>query len=399
MSGASTNYIIIIDGTNSMCQKDFRPNRFRVALKGIKIFMEEKQRVSPDSFFSLLIGGKQTLVLSSLCKDTKDIEKQVFHKTHQRKYEINGSCEDFIFTFDFAFEMVDEHMKKIGGHETRIMVVSSDFNLCDSSKIEEFLKKAQTLHIQMDLFILNNNIPSNLDSQYKRIAKETHGEYFRLKTKSEFFSKMKHFAHTSDESQKKLVLHHPLEKTREDHMEEIAQSLRRPTEEELKKLAGYNKSIICKICFAKDSKMLPASTKLTLRFCPVCDTPMHLYCASMWSLKTYHNSNLIRCPYCYNLLKVPVSIKTGLKVQQTWNNKGDDQPLLIKMVLLKNDSKSISEIDDFSECYYCFKVLNPRKENGKIFTCSKCSALYHETCLHDMYRENKICKNCGGKIV
>lgn len=398
MSGESINYIIIIDGTTSMGQKDFRPNRFRVALKGIKTFMEEKQKVAPDTFYSLLIGGKQTLVLSSLSKDTENIVSQLHSKKHTKNYNLEGENTDLIFTLDIAFEMINEQVKKIGGHRSNMILISSEFDLRDSSKIDSLIEKARALNIQINLFILNSHISDKLLEFYQMIAKKTKGTVQSFNSKKNFYTEIKKYALIKTPKREKPIIQHPFEKSREEHLEEIAQSLRRPNQEELKDVLNSSKNITCKICFATASKMLANSTKKTLRFCPVCDTPLHLYCAGMWSLKTYKKGNLIRCPYCYNLLRVPTSIRRGLKIRQDWEKRQLKEPFFVKMIRFYPEKRNKSQ-EIFNECHYCFATLDFEDSSEPMYQCSKCLALYHKSCLKEMYEISKKCKNCGGSIV
>jgi hypothetical protein len=399
MVGELTNFILILDGTESMLCNEFRRNRFWVALQGIKIFLREKEIYSPNAFYSLLIAGKQTLVLSSLSKTTKKITDQLQAHKFKKNFCLEGSNSDIIYTLDLAFEMIDQQIQRIGGHASEIIIISSEFDTRKSQKLEELVQKAQLLNIKFSILILNTNLDSSLFSHYKEIAEKTHGTLQVFQSKKNFLEKIKDFAHTTIEASHVIKLTHPKEKSKEDHLIEIAKALRRPTSEEIRKINDRFSDLTCKICFSQSSTMLHSSTKRTLRFCPACDTPLHLYCATMWSIQTQEKGNMIRCPYCYNLLKIPTILRRGLKIQKKLDQKNKTQPHFVKMIRFKNDPSKKENVNIFWECCYCFEDIPTNLENNDLYSCSKCSALFHKHCLQKIYKKNKKCPNCHGELV
>jgi len=60
-------------------------------------------------------------------------------------------------------------------------------------------------------------------------------------------------------------------------------------------------------------------------------------------------------------------------------------------------------IKEYSYCFYRLfpqlkQILKESLKKKKFFKCPKREAIYHESCLEEMYKKFKVCRNCGGLI-
>lgn len=391
------NLVILVDNTLSMGNKDFKPNHFQVALKGLEAFLAEKHKVDPHTFYALAICGEETSVLSKLSKDSQTFIDQISSRKFIKEHPPAGSSENLLFSLQFAADLLGKNLQNIGGQTSRILIISDGFSLQNNpTDLQELLKQTRGLNISIDLLLLSLTVLKPGDTPYSSLLKSG-GVFHHYSTKREFIQGMKLYAHEAFIVKNQYDLPDPKEKSKKKLLVEMAQSLRRPTQAEFIDLKRQNCTIKCQICSSPKSPQNNMLFRVTGRFCPHCNTGLHLHCAGLWALNTKEAaSNLFRCPFCYTLLKLPIELIAGIQtqkiVQKTEN--GESQPMVVKMIRVKD-----LDLVENHECSFCFQELNFSNPASKYFRCSACMAYYHENCLKTMYKKGHICQNCRGKII
>ncbi len=390
--------MILIDNTLSMGKiGDFKPTHFQVALKGLEIFLAEKHRVDPHTFYSLAIYGEETTVLSALSKDSQAFLDRITSRKFLKTHPPAGSSENLLFSLQFAVDLLGKNLQNIGGQTSRILIISDGFTLQNNpAELEVLLQKSRALNIAIDILLFSLPTRRAEDLPYSRLL-NSRGVFHHYPTKKEFLQGMKAYAHETFSAKLQFNLPDPENRLKEKHMIEMAQTLRRPTPKELLELKRQNSTIKCQICSSPKSPQNNMPFRVTGRFCPHCNTAFHLHCAGLWALKTKEAaSNLFRCPFCYTLLKLPIELIAGLQTQKKVEKTetSDSQPMVVKMIRVKDLENAVS-----TECSYCFQELKSGGPTGKYFRCSACMAYYHQACLENMYKKGHVCQNCRGKII
>jgi hypothetical protein len=380
-----------------MGNRDFKPTHFQVALKGLEIFIAEKHRVDPHTFYSLAIYGEETTVLSALSKDSQAFLDRITSRKFLKTHPPAGSSENLLFSLQFAVDLLGKNLQNIGGQTSRILIISDGFTLQNNpTELEALLQKSRGLNIAIDIILFSILIQQAENLPYSRLL-NSRGVFQHSSTKKEFLQGMKAYAHETFSLKPHFDLPDPKDRLKEKLLVEMAQNLRRPTPKELLELKRQNSTIKCQICSSPKSPQNNMLFRVTGRFCPHCNTAFHLHCAGLWALKTKEAaSNLFRCPFCYTLLKLPIELIAGLQTQKKVEktDSPDSQPMVVKMIRVKD----VDEVVDH-ECSFCFQELNSVESVKKHFRCSACMAYYHQDCLERMYKKEPVCPNCRGKII
>ena len=421
MSAEPTNIMILLDATERMGKNDFKPNRFLVALKGIQLFIEEKHIQNPNILYSIFIIRKQTVVLATLSKDIKYLIKKVSSKKFLHDYPLSGEEQDILYGLEAAVEEMCNQIGQFAHQNNRITIFTAGFNFQNNSEFKSIIQKSSELKIQLDIILLNPNLTESDKNYYGSIIRQTEGLFFHFAKKKQFLQEIKILAQTALKGVSRIRLEAPSKKNHVNHIQELAKSLRYPNEAERIKIADRHSSEKCQICFSKKSPIDGNHIKKTGRYCPNCNTLFHIHCAGLWALKSHEGKNVFRCPFCYTLLKINPIIINGLKIREKSesmefnlkkkskirNNKAfSPHQFHIKMLRVK-DPEILGEKgyqESTKECSYCFLPLlsstgtnnEIMSEYPKFFKCSKCGAIYHESCLEEMYKKFKVCRNCGG---
>ncbi|MFX0057118.1 MAG: VWA domain-containing protein [Candidatus Hodarchaeota archaeon] len=380
--------VILLDTSRSMLRKDFKPNRINVALGAVKNFIHSKFVIDPKDRIAIVTFGDTT---RRICPFSFEEEKLV---DSFKKIQISGKglLHEGIA---FSIQILVGEMRKIGGKTQRIFIVS-DNKLIYDEKIMKMVNIAKGLGIYIDSCQLGKSQDYS-QTILKQITQSTNGEYgFFNNTKAilnagKAFASKKAAKETTDyfAPDKKIELA-PL-------ISEIALPLRRPNVLDIRLMMteGNKGQEKCSICHSTKAPITEADFYSEGRYCPSCDRPMHLSCATMWAKKTEYKENVFRCPFCYFLLELPRS--ASIIIEQ----KTEDEPKIkiidetgintTKMVVIPE--AQINSID--ASCTYCHSIF---LGDYKVYQCEKCGAYYHEPCLNKMNEEIKACRNCGASI-
>ena len=381
------NWVIVLDCTKSMNKEDFQTKDFLIELNGLKIFIEEKNKTLQKIKISLLVYSKKVYVVSELTDDIPFIINFLSMKKFKKLCVPTGSTDILDKALKNAIDILARQIQNISGFKNCILLISDDQNFEISNEIQD-----RIVGLKISINIITFSHKKNIISKKEKLKAQ------HFSTKQGFLDGMKKLAYLETKEKNtaqhfsELMLEHKNKK--HDFMEEIALKLRYPTLDELIKFNKKSSKIQCQICFSKKSPIKNYSLSKTGRLCSHCGTPMHLYCAGSWALKSSEHKGLFRCPYCYTLLKIPVAILNGLRKKNNEKKTLESKKLYVKMIVKKPEKLEQKNKD----CLYCFKPIKGAHFQ-KMFQCSNCKAYFHKNCLEDMYKFDKKCLNCSGLIV
>ncbi|MFX1339179.1 MAG: VWA domain-containing protein [Promethearchaeota archaeon] len=381
--------ILVLDASRSMLRTDLKPNRLTIALLAAKNFIQTKFAIDPKDRISIVCCGKNSKKLISFSHDEALLIKNL------KEVQISGKgvVHEAIA---LSLQLIVEEMRKLGGKVNRIFIISDNKLKTNLIRLEKLINISKGLGIFIDTCQIGK--PQGTDQNIlKKIAQLTNGEYGYFANEKAIINSGKSYA------SKKMIQEAPdfytaqVKEKSPPLVSEIALSLRRPSVMEIRFMMrnGGKEQEKCQICH---SIKAPTGSDFYTegRFCPNCDRPMHLSCASMWAAKSEHKENVFRCPFCYFLLKLPKSASKLMRGKEEESEKkisiiDDDDYKKTKMIEI--DEKNINQIDE--SCTYCHNIF---LGEYKVFQCVKCGSYYHEPCLQKIYSEIKSCRFCGAEI-
>ena len=129
------------------------------------------------------------------------------------------------------------------------------------------------------------------------------------------------------------------------------------------------------------------------RFCPNCLKPIHLHCAIKWAetqQKGKENGDddykVLRCPFCYYLLKIPISIHRQ-KIESSLYVDGN---IIQKLQFTDYTSEIMTSLCAHPACGIMFDETLDRY----VYKCQACHSYCHEACLLKSYSRNQHFPNC-----
>ena len=380
--------VILLDTSRSMLRKDFKPNRLVVALGAVKNFINSKFIIDPKDRISIVTFGNTT---TRICPFTFEEEK-LFKSLKKIQISGRGVLHEGIA---FSIQILVEEMRKIGGKSHRIFILS-DNKLIFDEKLMKMVNIAKGLGIYIDVCQLGKSQDYS-QSLLRRIAQLTGGEFGYFNNSKAITNAGKAFA--SKKAVKETIDYFDPDKKSElaPLISEIALPLRRPNVLDIRLMMNEaDKSQgKCQICHSTKAPITGADFYSEGRYCPSCDRPMHLSCATMWAKKTEYKENVFRCPFCYFLLELPKS--TSILLEQKTEN--EPKIKLIDETGIRTTKMEVipeEKTDDIdASCTYCHSIF---LGDYRVFQCEQCGAYYHEPCLKKMNEEIKACRNCGAMI-
>ncbi|MHA1104103.1 MAG: VWA domain-containing protein [Promethearchaeota archaeon] len=385
----SEDTIVLIDVSRSMFRKDFKPNRLTVALNAVNNFIHTKFTIDPKDRIALLSFGDTISKLSPLTYEENKLVRSL------KKVKISGNGQ-LIDGIAFALQLLVEEMRKLGGKIHRIFIIS-DSKLQSNSKLQKLVSVATGLGIFIDTCHLGTE-EVFAENVFKKISRETGGEYG-------FFNNSKAILNAGRSFASKKAIKTTTDYFAPDKQEEIpplvsdiALPLRRPSLLDIRLMMSKNGSgqDKCQICHSIKAPLTNADFYSEGRYCPSCDRPMHISCATMWAKKTEYKENVFRCPFCYFLLELPAYatklIKENPKDEPKIKLLSQDDAKFTHMILISEEN--VSKID--ASCNYCYSIF---LGDYNVYQCEKCKSYYHEPCLEKMNKEIHACRNCGAKII
>lgn len=381
--------ILVLDTSRSMLRTDLKPNRLTVALRTAKNFIQSKFLIDPKDRISIVCFGKNSKKLISFSQNETLLMKNLKNIQVSGKGVVHEAIA-------LSLQIIVEDMRKLGGKVQRIFIISDNKLKIDTNRLEKLIKISKGLGVFIDTCQLGKPQDTN-QNILKRVAQLTNGEYGYFTNEKAIINSGKSY------SSKKMIPQTPdyyssqVEEKSPPLVSEIALSLRRPTVMEVRLMMrdGGREQEKCQICHS-----IKAPTGADFysegRFCPNCDRPMHLSCASMWAEKSEHKEDIFRCPFCFFLLKLPKSVSKWVKSKEDETKKitiiDDEDYKKTRMIEIHDDN--ISHINE--SCTYCHNIFIGK---FKVYQCVKCASYYHKPCLQKIYNEIKACRFCGAEII
>lgn len=381
--------ILLLDTSRSMLRTDFTPNRLHVAFQVAINFIQSKFIIDPKDRISLVSFGEDSKKLTHFSYDEDVLIDNL------KKIQITGKGV-IHEAIALSLQIIVEEMRKLGGKVFRIFIISDNKVKSDPERLEKILEVSRGLGIFIDTCQLGKPLEKS-ENMLKYISQLTNGEYGYFSNEKAVINSGKSYA------SKKIIQHTPdfyssqIKEKTSPLVSEIALSLRRPTMMEIRLMMrnGGREQEKCQICHS-----IKAPTGADFysegRFCPNCDRPMHLSCASMWAAKSELKEDIFRCPFCYFLLKLP---KSASKLVKKKDEKKDKISIIEesdekKTKMIEIDQIYINQINE--SCVYCHNIFLGKY---KVYKCQKCGSYYHEPCLKKTYEELKSCRFCGAEII
>jgi len=380
--------VILIDVSRSMVRKDFKPNRLTLALNAVNNFIHTKFIIDPKDRIAILTFGDTVRKLSSFTYE----EDKLINSLKKVQIGGNGQLHDGIA---FSLQLLVEEMRKIGGKTHRIFIIS-DSRVKLDDKLQKLVSIATGLGIFIDTCQLGT-VEVNADTLFKKISRESGGEYGFFNNSKAILNAGRSFA--SKKPSKSTTDYFAPNKQEEiaPLVSDIALPLRRPSLLDIRLMMNTNGTgqEKCQICHSMKSPLTNADFYSEGRYCPSCDRPMHISCATMWAQKTEYSESVFRCPFCYFLLELPAYATKLIK------ENAEEEP---KIKLLSQDDAKYTHMIKINEenvpeinvsCNYCYSIF---LGDYNVYQCEKCKSYYHEPCLEKMNNEIHACRNCGAKI-
>jgi uncharacterized protein YegL len=369
--------------------KPSRSSKLKVAIQTAISFIQTKFIIDSKDRISLITFGDNIKKLSSFTYDENDLFNSL------KRIQISGKGQ-LHQAIAFSLQTIVQELRKIGGKVQRIFIISDNKLDVDEKKIEKIINIAKGLNVYIDICQIGI-LGSDRQTYLKRISEITGGVYGSYNNIKTILNAAGDFA---SKKEAKTIIDYSLEKkdTTPPLISEIALKMRRPSLMEIRlmmsKGGGEDK---CAVCHSIKAPLTDADFFAEGRYCPNCDRPLHLSCATMWAKKSSEkNENVFRCPFCFFLLELPKSAK---KLMETINM--DSQKVKILDVIEKKKAKLIeiheTMVDTIdASCSYCYNIF---LGDFTVYECGNCGSYYHEPCLKKMYNEMKACRFCGAEII
>ncbi|MHA1730627.1 MAG: VWA domain-containing protein [Promethearchaeota archaeon] len=378
--------VLLLDTSRSMMITDFKPRRIHAALRMAWSFVENKLAIDFKDRVAVVTFGQRARKLADFSSDLEKL-KAVFTRV---EVSGNGSVTEGL---GLAIQLLGKEILKIGGKVQRVLVVTDSRVDVKAEKMKVVAELAKGLGIFVDCCVLGN--VGTGQNVFKALALHTGGEFGFFKNERALLTAGKGFASKKPVGEEELYSLTKKQKEAPKYLKDLAVNLRRPGIGELKLLVSGKVREKCQICYAEKCPVTGGPFYSCGRYCPNCGRPLHLYCAAMWAQKSPElGENVLRCPFCYFLLKVPkavLKIVEKEKVDVVTDSKAGPggEPTHMEEVL-PEDVPSIE-----GSCSWCNSIFTGEL---KAFRCDHCGAYYHLPCLEEMYSQIKACRNCGRPI-
>ncbi|MBD3211479.1 MAG: VWA domain-containing protein [Candidatus Lokiarchaeota archaeon] len=390
------NVVICIDTSRSMYRSDYSPSRLACSVDALKKLVSERLSLDPASSFAIIRFSTNPEKLLNFTS----VESEILNTLDSLKIEGESAMGDALAV---SIKMIIEELRKVSAKLPRILLISDGNFTTTAVDPIKMSRLANELNIKIDTFRLGEASHLNI---LKRLSDVSNGRYYYINDIETLKQSALDFARSnlkSSNTKTKTLIENPkfLRKIAANLLR--VQDLTKDDEQRIKHIRGMADYKKCSICFSDSDPITKGSFYITGRYCPNCMTPFHIHCLAGWADSQdepkLKRSGTVRCPHCFYLLKIPseVSQAQKLKVLSGTSTNIDIESGDRKKV--RAIQKKASELGDeamYNSCPVCNMIF---EEDQDVVKCgnSDCGTLYHKDCFEKLY--NKICKNCGSKLV
>lgn len=383
---ASEDTIFLLDVSRSMFRADLLgKSRFYWALITIKEIIEKKHKIDPQDRYSLIMySDKHT-----------ELEKYEYNfagiLNYLKEYvEISGKTQ---LPLEVAVKSIINEKRKIGQKIFRIIIVSDGYIYPTISNPIKFAKLANDLGIICDAVRYGKGtISGNI---LKRVVELTGGAYYYVQSEDEYFEVIKNAA-----EKKKVKVATILDEHKEDTSDQMSKDIAAPllkmddlTEDKLSQI--NMEDLKCAICHSGQCLTCETGFFGCGRFCPNCLKPLHLHCGIKWaesqSQKNHSNNEdenykVLRCPFCYFLLKIPI-----MQIEKVHKEKSSGENIIKKIRYSDEISELMTSVCASPDC----GIMFDESLDKYVYKCQACKSFFHEDCFLKAFSKNAKCPYCG----
>ncbi|MFO8019589.1 MAG: hypothetical protein R6U96_13260 [Promethearchaeia archaeon] len=328
----------------------------------------------------MILYSDVTYELKEYFRDYQTIKNFIY-----KEAEIIGKTR---FPLDKAVKSIIREKRKIGQKLFRIIVISDGYIYPKMSNPIKFAKAANDLGIIIDFLRFGKGIISG--NILKRVVEITGGNNYYIQDELEYESIIEKIA-----AKKKIKISNIFSDTKEDTLDEmskdIASELLKPEDLTEKQKANINfEDLTCAICHSERCMVCETGFYGCGRFCPNCLKPIHLHCAIQWAEQQQSEQNgnylVLRCPFCYYLLKIPLSIHRERKT----GTDTDNVNIIEKVKFASEAGEIMTAVCGHPQC----GIMFDDSEDVYVYKCDACDNYFHVDCLKKSFAREKVCPFC-----
>ncbi|TFF93439.1 MAG: VWA domain-containing protein [Promethearchaeota archaeon] len=373
----------MLDVSRSMYRIDLLgKSRIYWGLNSIKHIVNKKHELDANDRYSLILFSDKSIELSKYVYTFKELYDYIYEEA-----ELVGKTQ---FPLDRAIKSIIKEKRKIGQKIYRIIIISDGHIHPTVSNPIKFAKLAKDLGIICDVLRFGKaKITGNI---LQRVSEITGGHYYYVNDDEEFTKVIKLIS-----EKKKIRVATIFDEGKEDSLDEMSKDIASPllkienlTEEQRQ---GINfEDLKCSICHSDRCMVCETGFYGCGRFCPNCLKPIHLHCAIKWSEAQQKGNNaeskdfkVLRCPFCYYLLKIPMMLKREVVSSQDSNDN------VIKKIRFSDEtSELMTSVCSHPDC----GIMFDETMDTYVYKCEACGSYFHEDCLVKSHSRDKKCPYC-----
>ena len=357
-------------------------SRIYWAILSIKDIISKKHKIDPADRFSIILFSDHNLELEEYVYDFPGILTFL-----EDNAELIGKTQ---LPLDRAVRSIVQEKRKIGQKIYRIIIISDGYIHPSISNPIKIAKVAKDLGVIIDaLRYGKGTISGNI---LKRVVEITGGNYYYIDSEEEYFEVIKKIS-----DKKKIKVATLLDDSKEDSLDTFSKDIASPLLKvddltESQKAQINFEELKCAICHMERCMTCETGFFGCGRYCPNCLKPIHLHCAMAWADQQQGNANgsadykVLRCPFCYYLLKIPLTIQGPAHLENTGITN------IIKMVnFIDEASELMTSVCAHPDC----GIMFDDSIDNRVYKCNACNSFFHIDCLRKSFTQTEKCPNCG----
>ncbi len=398
----SEDTILVIDASSSMFRRDVTPaqsnqqngavTRFNAILSMVKFLVTKKHDLDLNDRFAVVVFSSEVQSMEELVYNFDGINQYLLNNFELRRGTALGEA------LSRAVKIIIKELRKIGEKQSRIILFTD--GLVQDTQVNpiKIAKIAQGLGIMIDAIRVGPaKTPGNI---IKRITEITGGEYeyatdlqslraVTLKIAAKKLTGVKTLLDKNNSVTQNIFENEiagTLLKIEDLSAEEREEHLFKP--EKMKKLQ-------CSICYSDKCASCNVNFYGCGRFCPNCLKPIHLHCAIKWAENQMKGKPkmsedyIFRCPFCFYLLKIPISQFGPARSCAKDAEEEEDANITIEKKMFAEVTPAV--LDEI--CPVCSTLFDVAQDK-QVYKCSSCNAFFHVDCFKQATMEERRCPAC-----